>query len=272
LFTDWVSTSSSGRVPGLRNGTSYTLRVGAMNTAGTGSYSVASSAVIPYTTPGTPTSVVATRGNAQVSLSWTAPPSNGGNAIIQYRVRYAAEGGDDYSTWSASISTLSTSTSYTVTGLTNGTSYKFRVVAANAAGNGTYSSASDAVVPFTTAGAPTSIVTTAGDAQVSLSWSAPASNGGGSVTDYTVQYSSNSGSTWTTFSDSVSTSTSVTVTSLTNGTAYVFRVAAVNTAGTGTYSSASPSATPRTRPDAPSGATATPGNVQVSLSWTRASI
>lgn len=268
VFSDSVSTSTSATVTGLTNGTAYTFRVAAINAAGTGTYSVESSSVTPYTTPGTPTSVIATRGNAQVSLSWTVPASNGGSAIIQYRVQYAPEGGDDYSTWSSAIATLSTSTSYVVTGLTNGTSYKFRVVAANAAGNGSYSTASSAATPFTTPGAPTSISTTNGDSQVALSWSAPASNGGDALSDYTVQYSSNSGSTWTTFSDSVSTSTSVTVTGLTNGTAYTFRVAAVNNAGTGTYSTASASATPRTSPDAPSGVTATAGNGQVSLVWT----
>lgn len=268
VFTDTVSTSTSATVTGLTNGTAYTFRVAAINSAGTGTYSVASSAVTPYTTPGTPTSVVATSGNGQVSLSWTAPASNGGSALIQYRVQYAPQGSDDYSTWSSSIATLSTSTTYVVTGLTNGTSYKFRVAANNAAGNGSYSTASSATTPFTTSNAPTGLTTTNGDAQIALSWTAPASNGGDPISDYVVQYSSNSGSSWTTFSDSVSTSTSLTVTGLTNGTAYVFRVAAVNAAGTGTYSATSSSATPRTSPDAPSGVTATAGNQQVSLVWT----
>lgn len=267
-FSDSVSTTASVTVTGLTNGAAYTFRVAAINGAGTGSYSTASSSITPFTTPGTPTSVTPTRGNGQVSLSWTAPVSNGGSAIIQYRVQFAAEGGDDYSTWSSAVSTLSTSTSYVVTGLTNGMSYKFRVVATNAAGNGSYSVASSAVIPFTTSGAPTSIVTTNGVSQVALSWTAPTSTGGDSITDYVIQHSSNSGSTWTTFSDSVSTSTSATVTGLTNGTAYVFRVAAVNAAGAGTYSSASASAMPRTTSDAPSSAVATAGNGQVSLSWT----
>jgi titin len=267
-FSDSVSTSTSVTVTGLTNGTAYTFRVAAINGAGLGTFSTASSSVTPFTTSGTPTSVVPTRGDGQVSLSWTAPTSNGGSGIIQYRVQFAAEGSDDYSTWSSAISTLSASTTYVVTGLTNGTSYKFRVVAVNAAGNGAYSSASSAVTPFTASGAPTSLATTSGVSQVVLSWTAPASNGGDLITDYTVQFSSDSGSSWTTFSDSVSASTSATVTGLTNGTPYVFRVAAVNAAGTGLFSSASGSASPRTTPDAPSSVVATVGNGQVSLSWT----
>jgi len=92
--------------------------------------------------------------------------------------------------------------------------------------------------------APTSLTATAGNAQVSLSWTAPTVLSVTPITDYVVQFSSNSGSTWTTFSDGTSTTASATVTGLTNGTAYVFRVAAVNGAGTGAYSSATSSVTP----------------------------
>jgi titin len=92
--------------------------------------------------------------------------------------------------------------------------------------------------------APTSVAGTAGDAQVSLTWSAPASNGGSVITDYVVQYSSNGGTNWTTFNDGTSTSVSAVVTGLTNGTTYIFKVAAVNSVGTGNYSSYSSSLAP----------------------------
>jgi hypothetical protein len=78
-----------------------------------------------------------------------------------------------------------------------------------------------------------------------VSWTAPTGViAQAPITDYVVQYSSNSGSTWTTFTRAASTATSATVTGLTNGTAYTFRVAAVNAVGTGSYSSASASVTP----------------------------
>jgi hypothetical protein len=89
--------------------------------------------------------------------------------------------------------------------------------------------------------APTSVTAMSGDTQATLSWTAPTV--AVPVTDYLVQYSSNSGSSWSAFSRSASAATSATVTGLTNGTGYVFRVAAVNGVGTGSYSSSSTSVT-----------------------------
>ena len=88
--------------------------------------------------------------------------------------------------------------------------------------------------------APTGVTATAGNASATVSWTAPAVVAP-PVTDYTIQYSSNSGSSWSTFSHSASTATTATVTGLINDTSYVFRVAAVNGIGTGAYSTASSS-------------------------------
>ena len=84
------------------------------------------------TTPNAPRNFTATSGNGQVTLAWTAPTSNGGGAITRYEV--SSNGG---ATWV----TASSSTNHTFTGLTNGTSYAFRVRAVNSAGNGTVASA-----------------------------------------------------------------------------------------------------------------------------------
>jgi alpha-tubulin suppressor-like RCC1 family protein len=90
-----------------------------------------------------------------------------------------------------------------------------------------------------------SLSTTSGDGQVALSWSAPAT-GGASISDYLIEYSANSGTTWTTFVDAVTSALSATVTSLTNGTAYQFRVTAKNTIGSGAVSANSSVVTPTT--------------------------
>jgi hypothetical protein len=92
--------------------------------------------------------------------------------------------------------------------------------------------------------APTSVTATAGNAQAAVSWTAPSVSSQTPITDYVVQFKAASATEWTTFSDGSSTATSATVTGLTNGTAYVFRVAAVNSLGQGAYSTASSSVTP----------------------------
>ena len=91
--------------------------------------------------------------------------------------------------------------------------------------------------------APVISSVTAGNAQVVVAWSAPANNGA-AISDYVVQYSTSSSGSYTTFADGISTSTSATVTGLTNGTAYYFKVAATNSVGTGSNSVASAAATP----------------------------
>ncbi|TWP07909.1 hypothetical protein EUA76_02430 [TM7 phylum sp. oral taxon 350] len=83
--------------------------------------------------------------------------------------------------------------------------------------------------------APTNLATTPLDNAVRLTWTAPANNGGSPITDYVIQYSADSGITWSTYSHIASTSTAVTIPFLTP-TIYTFRVAAVNAIGTGAYS------------------------------------
>ena len=96
---------------------------------------------------------------------------------------------------------------------------------------------------------PTGLMPTVGNTEIILSWTAPVNTGGQPITDYVIQYSSNSGTTWTTFADGTGTDLTVTVTGLTNGQAYSFRVSATNSVGTGTASdviTATPLAVPIT--------------------------
>jgi len=90
------------------------------------------------------------------------------------------------------------------------------------------------------AGAPTG---TAGDGSVSLTWAAPASDGGSAITDYVVEYSTDD-TTWSTFVDGTSALTSATVTGLANATTYRFRVTARNDVADGVVSTASATVTP----------------------------
>jgi serine protease len=264
-FADGVSTTTAANVTGLTNGTAYAFHVAAKNAVGTGSYSVASAAITPATTPGVPTSVAGTPGNGSVSLTWTAPSNTGGSAITDYTVQYGAS---NTGPWTPVSHAPSTAVALTVTGLSNATTYFFQVAAVNGVGAGNYSTSSSAVTTNAAlAGAPTAVAGVRGASSVSLTWTAPLDNGGSAITDYVVRYSSNGGGTWSSTIDTSSTATYFTVPVLTNGVAYVFEVAAANGVGTGTYSSPSAAVTPATIPVNPTAPTGTAGVQQVSLSW-----
>lgn len=93
------------------------------------------------TVPGAPTTVVAVAGDAQATVTFVVPASNGGSAITGYTVVSSPSGGVDSG---------GTSTTHVVTGLTNGVSYTFRVTASNVVGAGNPSSPSNAVTPVAT--------------------------------------------------------------------------------------------------------------------------
>ena len=216
------------------------------------------------TVPGAPTIGTATAGNAKATVRWTAPAANGGSAITGYVVTpYVG------ATPKPATTFTSTSTTQTVTGLTNGTTYTFKVAAINAIGTGPMSSASNAVTPAppTVPGAPTIGTATAGNAQATVRWTAPAANGGSAITGYVVTpYVGATPKPATTFT---STSTTQTVTGLTNGTTYTFKVAAINAIGTGPMSSASNAVVPVAAvPGAPTIGSASAGNAQATVPWT----
>jgi len=87
---------------------------------------------------------------------------------------------------------------------------------------------------------PTGVVATAGDGKAFVTWKAPTATGGAEHLGYMVQFSSDGGKTWTTVAPRFS-ETHAVVPLLTNGSPYVFRVAAFNRAGQGAFSE--PSAT-----------------------------
>jgi len=210
------------------------------------------------TAPAAPTNLVAAAGNAQVSLSW-----NASSGATSYNVLRSTISTGPYST----VATGITATSHTDTGLTNGTTYYYVVQAVNSAGASPNSNQASATPICSAPTAPTGLSATAGNAQVSLSWTA--SSG---ATSYNIKRSTTSGAE-TTVATGVTT-TSYTDTTVTNGTTYFYVVSAVNSCGESANSNEA-SATPAAAavPAAPTGlkATAGPGAKKISLSWTASS-
>ncbi len=238
---NWTTVAStaatSADIGSLTNGTSYKFRVNATNAAGTSEWSDKSLAEAPWTTPGAPTSVTATKGDTLVDVSWTAPVGTGGYALSTYRLDYKAGSG----AWVGGGST--TGTSKQITSLTNGTTYTFRVQASNTRSTTTYGAfgESNTAVPSgvpAQVGTPTS---SSGDKNFTISWTDPGGNGS-ETTGYRVQRSTDNGATWG--NTATTTSTSYDAWNSVNGTSYIGRVQAYNANGDGAYSAASAAKTP----------------------------
>jgi hypothetical protein len=116
-------------------------------------------------------------------------------------------------------------------------------------------------------GAPTGLTAAASDGQVALSWTPPTDAGSDPITGYVIEYSTDYGATWSVPSATGGTGTDHTVTGLSNGTDYVFQVAAVSAAGTGAFSSNTDPVTPAASSTAPSDVVGVPGDSRVDLTW-----
>ena len=271
----WTNTSGTGTtVSGLTGATTYYFRVRAVNAQGAGTPSSEMEATAydgTTPTPEAPPTLTVTPGDLQVTLSWEAPRA-GASAIIRYEYQYKTASGTFGDTWTP---VTGTETTVTVSSLTGGTTYTFRVRAVNAQGAGTPSSEIEATAydgSSAEPGAPTNLEATPGDGQVTLSWEAPSHIGDSAITGYEYQYKTASGTfgdTWTPV-----TGTETTVSSLTGATTYFFRVRAVNGEGSGhpTQVSVTPYDGSTAEPGAPTNLAATPGDRQVTLSWVAPSV
>ena len=269
-FNHPALTATKITVTSLTNGTSYVFQVAAVNEKGPSAFSNLAGPVTPVAPPSQPLALVGSWGNTLVNLAWAAPATDGGGEISNYVIEYqqvSPAGG-----WTIFAHLPSSALSATVTGLTNGIPYRFRVSGVNAAGVGAVSDLSNVVTPMTIASAPTITSATSGNAAVLLAWLAPTSNGGALVTDYSVEYRVNTpGALWTTFNHAPSAATSILVNGLINGTTYVLRVSALNAAGTSPASNISTVVMPVTAPSVPLNLLVIAGDRQASLIWTKPS-
>ncbi len=130
--------------------------------------------------------VYATPGVGSATVNWDSPSSDGGEAITGYNVFEGTEAGGESSSPVNSSPITPAATSYVVGGLTNGTRYYFTIEAVNSVGSSPASSEVSAL-PMGGPGAPTNVTATQeGPTSISLSWSAPADNGGAPLAAYAI--------------------------------------------------------------------------------------
>ncbi|MFE4836908.1 peroxidase family protein [Arthrobacter sp. NPDC056691] len=211
--------------------------------------------------PAAPVIVSVAAGNGQATVNFT--PAAGGVAT-SFEVRVVNAAGTQ-------VGALQTAdagaTSLVVTGLANGTPVRFQVRALNAIGTSAFSALSGTVTPSapTLASAPAIGTATAGNAQATVRWTAPAAVASAPVTQFRVRVFVGTGAT-PTREVTVGNVTNTVVTGLINGTGYTFDVSAINAAGTGSASARTPLTTPRTEFVAPTVTGRTPASGATSVS------
>ena len=210
------------------------------------------------------TSLSATPANTSVSIAFTPPTDNGGMTITNYQYAISSNGGSTYSAYAA-LSPADGVSPITVTGLTQNTAYLIKLKAVNDVG---VSDVESSPVSFTSQGVPTSAPSSLSSTQTNttatISFTAAASST--SITNY--EYSFNNSS-WTALSPADAASP-VTITGLTQNTAYTVYLRGVNSYGSGPGSTGLSLTTQGVPTSAPSSLSAIPVNTSVAISFTAA--
>ncbi len=275
-----TGSTTSYTVTGLQNGKSYIFKLRAVNAAGhKGSSSDANPAnrVYPTGLPQAPSGLRATPDDSKITLNWmsrqTSSVETGWTLITGYEYQQKTSDGN-WTSWNIVPGSGQHSGDFEVTGLTNGTTYRFRLRAVNANGAGP-AAETGPVVASGKPGQPRQVRTAPGDKSVTLSWVA-SSDGGSPITGWEYRGLAPSKTPWTRIPGSGAGTTSYVVTGLDNTKQYRFQVRAVNINGAGTVSSITPVVDPGSVPGAvPTGAPVVasiwfrqdPGEDSITLKW-----
>ena len=262
------STATTYLHTGLAPNTTRFYRVRALNAQGSGEPSNVAEGETNAARPGQPRNLSArATGPTSITLAWQAPASDGGERITGYTIRERVPNG----TWiTIQSNTGSTATTFEHTGLRPASAYRYQVAAINSVGAGQWSFEASTITYPEAPGAPVGLTARAvGTSRIDLSWSAPRSDGGAPILGYRIEASDDERKTWriirrntnskgTTFSD----------VNLQPATRRYYRVAAINTAGTGPYSNFTSATTEATVPGTPRSLDAeADGTSRIELSW-----
>jgi fibronectin type 3 domain-containing protein len=227
---------------GLSQNTTYYYKVAAVNSAGESEQSSYTSATTPNAVPSTPAGVAASaQSSSSILVSWNAVSGAAG-----YKVYYATSADGAYA-----LAGTAATASYTHTGLSQNTTYYYKVSAVNSAGESEQSSPVYTTTPNTVPSEPTGVAASAqSSSSILVSWNAVSG-----AASYKVYYATSSYGAYA-LAGTAST-TSYTHTGLLSDTTYYYKVSAVNSAGESdqSYYSAS-DRTPLAKPSTPTGVTA----------------
>jgi len=248
-----AQTTSPLVITGLSNGSAYSVKLRAVNVAGSGAASNAVS-VKPIAPASAPTIFGVTAGNGQGTLSISAPAHINDSSLSGYD--YSLNNG---STWSHFASVTGP---FTITGLTNATAYQVKVRAVNSAGAGDASSVVTVNPTKLTPAKPVIASVLGGNGSATVNITTPADVTAQSITGY--QYSINKGAT---YQNAVVSNGSFSITGLTNGVSTSVQIRATNFNGN-SLASLAKTVVPATSPAVPSITTITPSAGALSIAFT----
>ncbi|MDE0260723.1 MAG: fibronectin type III domain-containing protein, partial [Gammaproteobacteria bacterium] len=254
---------------GLAPNTTRYYRVRALNAQGQGNPSTAVRGTTDAARPDRPRNLRERgAGPDSIILNWDAPASNGGTPITGYTIRRS---GSKDGPWMPIVpNTGSTATTYTNTGLQPATFYWYQVAAINRVGTGDWSFEAGMTTHPEAPDAPTGLTARpVGTSRIDLSWSAPRNTGGAPILAYRIDASDDGGGTWQTIRrHPASAGTRFSDLNLQPATTRRYRVAAINTAGTGPFSNTARATTEATVPGTPRSLDAeADGTSRIELSW-----
>ena len=180
-------------VTGLTNGTSYQLKVAAINSAGRGEFTALSAAQTAVSAPEAVGSFTAVADNTALNLVWTTPATFGGGTWDSYRV-YVRPAGGAYPAANAPTLVIdgsngsSTTVAWQLTGLVNGTAYDVKIVTITTANNQSLESNTAEVsqTPRTVPAAPPVVSALEVGSDLVITWTPPTNDGGSAISSYVV--------------------------------------------------------------------------------------
>ncbi|GGK07125.1 hypothetical protein GCM10010123_41170 [Pilimelia anulata] len=215
--------------------------------------------------PDAPAIGTAVAGDTTATVNWTAAAARGSD-VTGYDVQVLA------GTSTAPVKTVQVGggvTSTVVPALSNGTAYRFRVVARSDAGPSTASALSNSVTPAGVPGTVTGLTATAGPASATVRWTAPADTGGVPLTGYEIRVFTAGNPNPVRVVDAAGTATSAVISPLPNGVSHTFVVLARNARVTGPASAPSNAVVPQVGPpSAPTLTSAVRGSTTATVRWT----
>jgi hypothetical protein len=239
----WAATTSSGYPVWFEFGTDNSIYVVGGTTA-----KFTQSGTIP-SPPAAPSNLVATpAGTSSINLTWADNSTNETGFVL---MQSSTSGG----IFNKLITIPANTTSYTDVGLGSSATYYYKIQATNAGGNSIWSNEASAKTntpPATVPAAPSNLIATAtGTSVINLTWADNATD----ETSYVLQRSLSSGSGFATIATLAANTTSYSNTGLSSSTTYYYKVQALNSTGSSSWSNIAYATT------AVSGPPAAPGNL-----------